>query len=190
MALDLLTVVNRFILACIQPGIPQERLYRGYQNRMAVLTDDGEDYCVYSISNTVRVGTNVTMFSASSIGTESLREYVVDVDFASTEEQVSLNRAECLETLAHSFFGVEHFRAQGYGLLFADDIKPLPYVNDADQYVYRYRVPLHVTSWRSAWMEQDYFERAEIGPNHNGGANPSPLSPFFENVDVHHLKKE
>lgn len=190
MAIDLLTAVNRFVLRYADPAIDQERLYRGYQNRTTILAaDDGEDYCVYAISDTKRIGTNVTTFATagSTISTKSMREYTVEIDFSSTNETAARQRAGIIETLARSFIAVDFFREHGFGLLFADDIKPLPYVIGTEQYVYRYRVVLHISGWLSAEAPQEYFDKAEIDPE----LRPVPgTKSYFENVDVHHpLKK-
>lgn len=187
MAVDLLSAVNRFILQYADPAIPQERVYRGYQNRIAVMAAaDGEEYCVYAVSDTKRIGSNVTAYAAGdTISTKSMREYVVEIDFCSGDEAIARQRAEGIETLARSFIAVDFFKKHGFGLLFADDIKPLPYVLDTDQFAYRYRVALHITGWISAAAAQDYFDKIEVGPNpvigHKGF--------YFENVDVYHLPK-
>lgn len=190
MAIDLLTAVNRFILRYADPAIDQERLYRGYQNRTTVLSaEDGEDYCVYAISDTKRIGTNVTTFTANAntISTKSMREYAIEIDFSSTNETTARQRAEVIETLARSFIAVDFFREHGFGLLFADDIKPLPYVIGTEQYVYRYRLTLHVSGWLSAQAPQEYFDKAEIDPD----LHPTTgQQSYFENVDVHHPPKK
>lgn len=187
-SIDLLTAVSRFILRYANPAMPQERVYRGYQNRTAVAAADGEEYCVYAVSDTKRIGSNVTLYASDdTISTKSMREYVVEIDFCSSDETAARQRAEGIETLARSFIAVDYFGAYGLGLLFADDIKPLPYVMDTNQYAYRYRVMLHITDWISAAAPQDYFDKAEVGPNPITGHK----QPYLENVDAHHpLKKK
>lgn len=185
MAIDLATAVNRFILQYAVPSIAQESVYRGYQNRTETLAaGDGEDYCVYALSDTKRIGTNITTLDPANerMGAKAMREYVYEIDFSSTNEAAARSRAEIMETLAGSAIGVDYFRQHGFGLLFADDIKPLPYVLGTKQYVHRYRVALHITVWTVAGASQDYFDKAEVGQ--------LGKIPYLENVDVHHPVKK
>lgn len=169
----LLDSVNNFILYCL-PEIPQDRMFRGYENRNAL--PPVQDYVVYAIASTARIGTNVNTFAQGAnddtLTTNVLREYAVDVDFFSSSQETAQQRAAALEAIARCYIGVDFFNKDNIGLNYADDTQYLPYVDLTEQYVHRYRVTLHLTVWEAVTVNQQY-------------ANEVVLQRV-ENVDAHH----
>ena len=169
----LLDVVNNFILfAC--PDVVQDRLYRGYENRNAL--PGVQDYTVYAIDSTARIGTNVNTFAQGAnddtLTTNVLREYAVDVDFFSNSQETAQQRAAALEAIARCYIGVDFFNKDNIGLNYDADPQYLPYVDLTEQYVPRYRVTLHLTVWEAVTVNQQY-------------ANEVVLQRV-ENIDAHH----
>lgn len=58
------------------------------------------------------------------------------------------------------------------GLLYAENMVYLPYVDDTNQFINRFQVKLHLSMWSTYSIEVEYFERASV--------------TRLENVDVHH----
>lgn len=169
----LLDSVNNFILYCC-PDVEQDRLYRGYENRNAL--PKVQDYTVYAVASTARIGTNVNDFAQAAdddtLTTKVLREYAVDVDFFSGKQETAQQRAAQVEAIARCYIGVDFFEKDNIGLNYADDAQYLPYTDLTEQYVHRYRVTLHLTVWEAVTVNQQY-------------ANEVVLQRV-ENIDAHH----
>lgn len=168
----MLDAVNKFILYCL-PEIPQERLFRGYVNREAL--PGVQDYTVYAVNSTARIGTNVNDFAQAideKITTKVLREYTVDVDFFSLSQETARQRASTLEAIGRSYLGVDFFKQYEIGLNYAEDMNYLPYVDLTEQYIHRYRVSLHLTKWEEITVNQQYAEEV--------------ILQRVENIDTHH----
>lgn len=164
--------VNNFILK-YAPGVEQDSIYRGYFNRASL--PQQQDYTVIAVSDTARVGTNVSddAQGADNIYTTlALREYSVDVDFVHQDEAVARQRAAVIETLGRSYVAVDFFKALNIGFNYADPVLYLPFTDTSDQYVERYRVTLHLTVWDGVSVEQQYADKVEI--------------QRVENIDAHH----
>lgn len=176
---DILGVCNDFLLKFLKemdPPIDQEHIFRGLQNDMA-LPADATDYILMTLSDTKRIGTNITGASCSEdskLGTASLREYIVDVDFCHSTDSIARERSEVIETLGRSFFATDFFQEQGLSFLYAKDVKFLPFVDEMKQYIFRYRVSLHLSKWTEVKIPQEYFDQIKFQ---------------IENVDVHHEPK-
>lgn len=168
----LLDVVNNFILfAC--PDVVQDRLYRGYENRNAL--PGVQDYTVYAIDSTARVGTNVNDFAQTvddTMITKVLREYTVTVDFFSNSQETARSRAANLEGLANCYIGIDYFSAQDIALTYAEEPQYLPYTDLTEQYIQRYRVTLHLTVWEEYTAVQQYADEVVL--------------QRVENIDAHH----
>lgn len=152
--------VNNFILNFTD--MTQEAVYQGYQNR-AARPADTQDFTVFAIADTERVGTNVTEFTTDdTITQKALREYSIDVDFCSTSTELALQRARALETIGRSFIATDFFKAYGIGFNYCDDVLYLPYTDDTQQWVERCRVTLHLTRLEAVSVPQQYAERVKI----------------------------
>lgn len=172
---EMLEAVNDYVLKFAEPATSQERIYRGKQNR-AALPDKAQDFVIIDQgSSPQRIGTNSGESDVGEDGTiniKSLRRYPIDIDFCHVDENVAHERAAIMETLGRSAYSVEFFEKHGFCFLYADDLQPLPYVDEFKQYIHRYRVTVHLTRWSAVSIKHDYFEDVQLGR--------------FENVDVHH----
>lgn len=155
----LLDAVNDFLRTFLA-DISQENLFRGYSNRMALPADN--EYIIYSVVNTQRVGTNIISYKLSEkskITLKTLRQYAVDVDICSNDRGTAQNRATTIETIGRSYIAVDFFKQREIDFDYCDDVQYLPFTDDTEQYVERYRVTLHFTRWEEVEVSQDYAER-------------------------------
>ena len=151
--------VNDFILAFL-PDMPQDGIYRGYSNRMALPANN--EYIIYSIASTLRVGTDVLTYEKAGeqvITVKAFRQYAVDVDICSADRQTAQTRATTLETIGRCYLAVDFFKARGIDFDYCDDVQYLPFTDDTEQYVERYRVTLHLARWETVTVPQEYAER-------------------------------
>lgn len=151
--------VNDFLLTFLA-DTSQDNLFRGYSNRMALPANN--EYIVYSVANTQRVGTNVISYQKSAdekITVRALRQYAVDVDICSNDRGTAQNRATTIETIGRSYIAVDFFKKYETDFDYCDDVQYLPFTDDTEQYVERYRVTLHFTRWEEVEVSQDYAER-------------------------------
>jgi hypothetical protein len=141
-----------------------ERIYKGYQNRSA-LPEVLNDFALIVLASTKRRGTNVdeSAVEGSGVLTKSLREYVLQIDFCHADWETARRRAAALETLGRSLHSVEFFKPYNLCYLYADDLQYLPYVDDANQYLHRFRVNIHLSRWEGVQIAEEYFDRANVG---------------------------
>lgn len=184
-AADIYAAVFAFIEKFAVPLMPAApttgRIFRGYSNRM-VLPPDNE-YAVMTIVGQHRRGTNVETFdarkaAANEDGDAELSELVicdVQIDFYSpthTGTEAARMRAQAVETVGRSPWGVRFFAEKGIKCLYCDDVRDLSAVTDAAQYVSRWSVTLHLAFRASVTAKLPWFDAVQI--------------ERLENVDVHH----
>ncbi len=158
----MLDTVARFLLA-YAPGQTEDHLFRGNQNRMAL--PDVQDFTIFDIAGTQRIGTNVGSYAqaANSIyETLVLREYTVQIDFFAEDHKTAAARATAIESLGRSYVGVKFFEQYGITLTYCDDAQYIPYTDLSEQYVYRYRITMHLTKWENYETSEDYFDEIVI----------------------------
>ena len=163
----MLEAVNDFILQCTD--VVQDNLYRGYQNRSTL--PQTNDYTMYYEQSVNRIGTNVDDVGDTKTEIKSLREYTVNIDFCGVNQESLAERAMDIAVLGRSPYGCNFFKGYGITLNYADDVQYLPFVDEEQQYIHRYRIVLHLTRWDSVKLTQ---QTANV------------VSPHIENVDVHH----
>lgn len=182
---DVLGAVNDFILAYVKnadvDALTQPQVVRGWQNVVSALPESAQEYAVLTLLASTRRGTNVHLYAHAEgdtglVNTVSrMAEHMVQVDFCSafpqqTEEAARI-RAELLEMLTRDRVAVEFFKGYGFSACWAEDVRPLPFTNEAEQWVARYAVTMHLSGWTSTDVPVDSF---------------SAVDQYLENVDVHH----
>lgn len=163
--------MNDFIMA-YAPNAVQNNLFRGWQNRMAL--PQAQNFIVVSVQDTLRIGTNTTDYSQAEnnkLITKTLREYIIDIDFCNIKQDIAQQQAATIEGLSRSYVAVDFFNKYNIGFNYADDIEYLPYTDEQDQYLHRYRVSLHLTKWEEIAVNQDFANKVELR---------------IENIDAHH----
>lgn len=172
---DMLDAVAKFILE-FAPGQTEEHLYRGYQNRMAL--PDEQDYTIFAIEGTERVGTDISSYGQAAddkIDMLELRGYTVSVDFCSSDDKTAAMRATTLENIGRSYIAVDYLKQYGVNINYCNDVEYLPFTDNTDQYIYRYRVTLNLTKWERVTLPQQYAEQVKL--------------QRIENIDTHHIPK-
>ena len=162
-----LEAVNDYILQ--YTDVQQDNLFRGYQNRSTL--PQTQDYTMYWLGDNARIGTNVDEFQDYKTTVKALREYAVYIDFCGDDQEVVENRAISLAVLGRSFFSVNFFKTYGITFNYAEEVKYLPFVDETEQYVHRYRIVLHLTRWDSVDIDLESAVKADV---------------YLENVDAHH----
>ena len=157
--MDLLEAVNDYILQ--YTDVVQDNLYRGYQNRATLPQTD--DYTMYYMDSFRRVGTNVDTFTeAEEVNINTLHEKIVNIDFCSNEQEVAETHAKNLAVLGRSYLSCKFFKKLGFNYNFADDMQYLPFVDENEQWVHRYRIALHLTEWDNLTLPQPNTEIVEM----------------------------
>ena len=147
----MLEAINDFILQ--YTDVTQDKLFRGYQNRSAL--PQTNDYCMYWISNAARVGTNVNEYTDKQKAViDTLNEYHVSIDFCGDDQEKQEERVLNLAVLGRSYFACNFFKTHGINFNYAEDVQYLPYVDEAKQFVHRYRIVLHLTRWDKLTLTQ------------------------------------
>ena len=165
--MSVLDAVNDYILQ--YTDVVQDNLYRGYQNRSTL--PQTQDYTMYYVERKVRIGTNVDKIEDIKTTVYSLQEYVVNIDFCGDNQETVEQRATDLAVLGRSFLSVNFFKTYSINFDYAEDVNYLPYVDETDQYVQRYRIVLHLTKWESVEVKSESAIHADV---------------YVENVDAHH----
>lgn len=159
--------VNDFILQ--YTDVVQDNLYRGYQNRSTL--PQVNDYTMFYEMSENRIGTNVDEIRDTEAEIKSLREYTMNIDFCGDNQESLLERAKRLAIIGRSYFGCDFFKSYGITLNYAEDVQYLPFVDEEQQYIHRYRIVLHLSRWDSVVLPQE---------------TANAVSAYIENVDVHH----
>lgn len=159
--------VNDFILQ--YTDVVQDNLYRGYQNRSTL--PQVNDYTMFYEMSENRIGTNVDEIRDTEAEIKSLREYTMNIDFCGDNQESLLERAKRLAIIGRSYFGCDFFKSYGITLNYAEDVQYLPFVDEEQQYIHRYRIVLHLSRWDSVVLPQE---------------TANTVSAYIENVDVHH----
>ena len=182
---DIYTAVFYFIesygLPAMSAAPDTGRIFRGYSNRMVLPADN--EYAVMTIVGQRRRGTNIETFDASKAeagekGDAALYELIftdVQIDFyseANSPTDYARLRAQAIETIGRSPWGVKFFKQHGISCLYCDDARDLSTVTDSAQYVSRWSVTLHLSHINSISAKLPWFDKVTF--------------QRLENVDVHH----
>ena len=182
---DVLGAVNDFILTYVKnnevKALKQKAVIIGWQNVVSVLPKNAQEYAVLTLLATQRHGTNVR-YRQNAEGDNGfvetisrMAEHMVQVDFCSARpqqgEEVARLRAEIMEILHRDRTAIEFYKKYGISSCYAEDIRPMPFQNESEQWVARYIVTLHLSGWTATNIEIDTF---------------SDVGVYIENVDVHH----
>ena len=115
---------------------------------------------MYWLGDNTRIGTNVDEYKDFKATIHALREYTVNIDFCGDDQSSIEMRATNLAVLGRSYISVNFFKTYGITFNYAEEVKYLPFVDETEQYVHRYRIVLHLSA--------------------------IVVEPHIENVDVHH----
>jgi len=182
---DVLGAVNDFILAYVWkkdslPALAQNQIVRGWQNAVSALPADIQEYVVITLLSSERHGTNVHQYIPTKDdgllnSVSRMAEHMVQADFCcaypQAGEETARQRAEILEMLTRDRIATVFYEQHGFSACYAEGLRPMPFQNEAEQWVARYSVTLHLSGWTSAEVPIDFFSNVNL---------------YLENVDVHH----
>lgn len=171
---DVYEAVRQFIAAYALPAIPISNIIQGWQNRSSLPPGTNED-AVMSILQDTQHGTTLTFLSdtldTGNFDAKALIELHVQVDICA-EGDVARQRAQRLAIITRSPIGTQFFDELGLSAWYADDVRDLSFIGDANQFVRRYMTTLHLGIHEGVTVDFEYFNRATL--------------ERIENVDVHH----
>jgi len=185
MPTEVLSAVNDFILTYVGnneiPLLEQPQVVIGWQNVVSALPAKSQEYAVLSFLGSVRHGTNVhgRVHAPGDTGlidtvTRSA-EQLVQADFCSARpgrsEEYARTRAEIMEMLHRDRVSIDFYRKYNISSCYADNVVPLAFMNESEQWVARYSVTLHLSIYSMTNVEIESF---------------SDVGLYLENVDVHH----
>lgn len=167
--------VRQFIYAYALPKLALENIYQGWQNRATLPPRTNEFATMYILRGT-QVGTTIETFQADPdavgvAGLHSLVELVIQLDFYS-EDDKARQRARNIAMACRSTWGPLFFSQYGMSALYAEEVRDLSGVMDAQQYVRRFMTSLHLSLNEALFANFDHFEQVRV--------------ERLENVDVHH----
>lgn len=163
---DILGAVFEFVAAHAAPKIDPDRIYRGWQNRMA-LPSDSQEFCIISITTSTRRGTVDTSWqidNESGWGRETIKSTQnvdVQIDFFGESDTARL-QAQSIDALAGSRIGATFFRDRGLSCLYADQVRDMTFSSDDDQFLPRFMVTLHLCAEVDLDAEIDGFNTVHI----------------------------
>lgn len=177
---DIYEACRAFILDYVRPPLDAAHVIQGWQNRTS-LPQNSNDYAVISVCSAVQQGSSVERLEFDGelepgvprgvLSVHGLMDVSVQAEFYS-ETDVSRQRAQRIAILFASSVGAHFFRERDLNPLYAEDVREFSDIGDANQFVRRYSVTLHLSCWAGEVVEQQYFDKARLSR--------------FEDVDVHH----
>ena len=166
---DIYAACKAFVATYALPALDAEHIIQGWQNR-ASLPPGSNDYAVVSILFDTQHGTAIETLAALGdpeptapgvLTVKGLVEVQVQIDFCA-EDDSARRRARRLAIVTRSSIGVQFFNDYRLSALYADDVRDLSFVGDAQQFVRRYATTLHLTYWSGVSADFDYFTQAEV----------------------------
>lgn len=181
--IDILGAVYDFVkaYACNGTDVPaytDNQIIRGVLN--ASVAPDVTEFAVITHTGTIRHGTTVETLPDAKSNSEIMEtvEHIVQVDFYSMEpvtaQEVTINRAQCLEMCARSHHGVTYFKAYNLDLMYADNVTARPLWDETKNYTSCYTVRLHLSETLHKTVADDYFDaiRVRTVPAHDPDTRP------------------
>lgn len=164
---DVISAVQAFLFKYAVPALPLDNVICGNFNRAALPNTD--ELTIYSFLRHERHGTNVETFDAAAVAedqdgaleTSTLIEAVLQIDFYSRTD-AARQRAQTVETIAKSSSAVQFFKPYGISCLYASDIRDMTGMMDAEQYVQRYMLELHLSFWSTVSQGLPWFDAVDV----------------------------
>lgn len=153
------------------PRLDSSYIVQGWQNFVSPPAGTDE-YAVIAMAASKQHGATIETFNPDTgrLLLQGLVEVEAQVDFCANSD-IARQRARSLSLIACSSVGVDFFKQHGLSLLRADEVREVSFVNEAKQFVRRYRATLRLSINEGLLFEQDYF---------------TTITPVVENVDAHH----
>lgn len=153
-------------------SLPDDNVYRGWENRAALPTGSN-DFAVVTILSTTRRGTTVEDMPGTDAPDDQPETYrartyyevTAQVDVCANTD-VARQRAYSLETVFRSSIGTDFFSRYGITSQYCDSVREMVFVDESKQYVKRYSIDFHLAYWAgvdvdSAWLIDADIQRVE-----------------------------
>ena len=159
--------IKDFEKVVMNPPVSEDSIFWGYANDLA-LPSGSNEYVINTIVSHVEHGTPVTRyewdekFSNFVARVFKLEEIVLQVDCYSDDPESARMRAECLGAISRTSLGVDFFRQHGLSSLYADPPRNTTVVVDAEKYVHRWTVDVHLTYTHMMTLDASGFSSAAV----------------------------
>jgi len=163
-----ISAVQAFLYKYAVPAVTKDQIICGNFNRAAL--PDTDELILYYPIRFERHGTNIETFDAAAVQpgqdgaltTQTLIEFVMQVDCYSHDAMTAMQRAQAIETIARSYSAVQFFNARNISCLYASDVRDLTGPLDAEQYVWRFMTELHLSFWAQISQGLPWFEATTL----------------------------
>lgn len=159
--------IKDFEKVVLNPPVAEDSVFWGYANDLS-LPDGSNEYVINTIVSHVEHGTPVTRYEwDDDLGryvarVYKLEEMVLQVDCYSDDPESARMRAECLGAISRTSLGVDFFRQHGLSSLYADPPRNTTVVVDAEKYVHRWTVDVHLTYTHAMTLDAEGFTAAKV----------------------------
>ena len=159
--------IKDFEKIVMNPPVSEDSVFWGYANDMA-LPEESNEYVINTIVSHVEHGTPVTRYEWDEdegryvARIYKLEEMILQVDSYSDEPEAARMRAECVSAVVRTPLGVDFFKKYGLSSLYADPPRNTTVVVDAEKYVHRWTVNVHLTYTHAMTLNADGFEAATV----------------------------
>lgn len=167
--IDVYRAIYDFLTEYTAPYLPKERFFRGAQSRMVIPKDN--EFCIFHVINTSRIGTNVETFNASQAaegedGVSTIKvlyQTGIQVDYYSGDENTARQRAEALSAFCRS--GVATLFLENYGVrcAFSDDPRDMASIDETNQFIDRWSITMYVQHWSQIDLRIPWFDSVGVG---------------------------
>jgi len=150
-----------FIAMCTV-DVPSNNIIKGNQNRIS-LPSNSNEYVIFTIINQIEHGRPVVRYPYNdttgklSAEVNKLIEFVVQIDCYSDDAETARSRAQNISSVAMTTEAVDFFNQYGISALFADIPNNTTTTIDAEQYVQRWTVDLHLSYTHAVTLNMDFF---------------------------------
>lgn len=154
--------IKDFELVVMQPRIEADAVYWGYANDMS-LPSGSNEYVINTIVSHIEHGTPVTRYEVDEeTGSYVTRIYklegiVLQVDAYSDDPETARMRAQCLAAVTRTTPGVDFMKQYGLSSLYAETPRNTTVVVDAEQYVHRWTVMIHLSYTHAMTLNAEGF---------------------------------
>lgn len=176
----ILELINDFLLTFTD--IKQEVIFQGYQNCIA-MPPNNDGFCVMSIMEIKRHGTNVESNSENERSIKKLISYGIDIDFIGDNDLKQRELASRVEGLCWSDYIGAFFKERNASMPYSAGVQDVPYLDEDKHFLHRYRIRLYVSTWEETSVKETTAKEVII--NHSIHGKKS-YKIGIENIDAHH----
>lgn len=162
---DVPGAVYEFLSEFVQPTFAH--VFRGDQNRVS-LPEGTNEFIVFTLLSTTRVGSNVSEFSALDtdetgvFNVRKLNRSVFQIDIRSDGTDRAANAASLVELWSRSEVGCSFFGERGVSVIGCTPPTDLTEIDESSQFVKRFMVELTVEYWSGSTISVPFFDGIDL----------------------------